>query len=71
VWQQARRNGSEVEIGKLKSEPATGSSLSITTITVLRRYRDRCRSPLFGEAVARPTYLWWRGADRCSPAMPA
>ncbi|MTD52387.1 hypothetical protein [Amycolatopsis pithecellobii] len=52
VSHQARQYGSEVEIGKPESEASNRViALDHVTLTVLRRYRDRCRSPPSSEPV--------------------
>ncbi|GLY67242.1 site-specific integrase [Amycolatopsis taiwanensis] len=59
VSHQARQHGSEVEIGKPKSDASNRViALDHTTLTMLRRYRDHCRSPRFGEPVG---YLFTGG----------
>ena len=59
VSHQARQYGSEVEIGKPKSEASNRIlTLDHGTMNLLRRYRDTCRSPLIGEPVG---YLFPNG----------
>jgi integrase len=52
VSHQARQVGSEVVLGRPKSEASNRVlALDHATMNVLRRYRDACRNPLFGEPV--------------------
>jgi hypothetical protein len=62
VSHQIRQIGAYIEVGKPKSEASNRViALDHNTVTVLRRYRDSCRSPVFGEPVG---YLFLNGWGR-------
>jgi hypothetical protein len=62
VSHQIRQIGAYIEVGKPKSEASNRViALDHNTVTVLRRYRDSCRSPVLGEPVG---YLFLNGWGR-------
>ncbi|MEV7042526.1 site-specific integrase [Amycolatopsis sp. NPDC051061] len=59
VSHQIRQVGATIEVGKPKSEASNRViALDHTTIALLRRHRDTCRDPLFGEPIG---YLFLNG----------